>query len=54
MSYEITLWTEPKQAPYEDAIIGPEVRHKSGLEEVTLERQFLRPYREGRDIILEG
>jgi predicted nucleotide-binding protein len=54
MSYEITLWTEPKQASYEDVVIGPEVRHKSGLEEVTLERQFLRPFREGRDIILEG
>jgi len=54
MSYEVTLWAEPQQAFFEDVLVGPEVLHKDGLEEVTLERQFLRPYREGRDILLEG
>jgi predicted nucleotide-binding protein len=63
MPYEVTLFVKrdpelPMRAgDFIDYRIHGELvqpRKKSGLDEVTLERQFIRPFREGRDIILEG
>jgi hypothetical protein len=54
MPYSITLWTEPEQASYGGPPVPPALLYQADLEEVTLERQFLRPYREGRDILYQG
>jgi hypothetical protein len=49
MSYNVRLFF--KAGRRGDVV---ENRRKTGLDEVTLERQFLRPFREGRDMIVEG
>ena len=52
--YKVVLWLKPPGANREDVLIEGQSLEQHNLDEVTLERQFVRPYREGRDIFLKG